>query len=159
MDNLSTTAFARDYHMTGEIAADSDGRIKALRVNVLADHGAFDACADPSKWPAGFFNIVTGSYDIPVGHVKVDGVYTAAPRIIEDALRLDRSFITTIHGFGNRLLVEYAFEACHSPAPRLLTENEELDAATTDVDHQDLLGEHGERLEDAELDQPRLLDA
>lgn len=44
---------------------------------------------------------------------------------MEDALRLDQSFITTIHGFGNRLLVEYAFEARHSPAPRLLGEDEE----------------------------------
>lgn len=44
---------------------------------------------------------------------------------MEDALRLDQSFITTIHGFGNRLLVEYAFEAGHSPAPRLLGEDEE----------------------------------
>jgi len=76
MDNLSTTAFARDYHMTGELAADADGRITAVRAYVLADHGAFNTHAQPSKWPAGFFNIVTGSYDIPVGHVKVDGVYT-----------------------------------------------------------------------------------
>ena len=46
---------------------------------MLADHGAFDACADPSKWPAGFFNIVTGSYDFPVAHCEVDGVYTNKP--------------------------------------------------------------------------------
>ena len=76
IDNLSTTAFARDYHMTGELAADKDGKIKAVRVNVLADHGAFNTHAQPMKWPAGLFNIVTGSYDIPVGHAKVDGVYT-----------------------------------------------------------------------------------
>jgi carbon-monoxide dehydrogenase large subunit len=47
-----------------------------MRVHVLADHGAFDACADPSKWPAGFMNICTGSYDIPTAHLAVDGVYT-----------------------------------------------------------------------------------
>ncbi len=76
IENLSTTSFARDYHMTTEIAATRDGRVKALRVHVLADHGAFDACADPSKWPAGFMNIVTGSYDFPVAHLEVDGVYT-----------------------------------------------------------------------------------
>jgi len=76
MENLSTTAFARDYHMTAELAASSDGRITGLRVHVLADHGAFDACADPTKFPAGFFHIVTGSYDIPAAHVAVDGVYT-----------------------------------------------------------------------------------
>jgi aerobic carbon-monoxide dehydrogenase large subunit len=76
IENLSTTAFARDYHMTAEIAATADGRVTALRVHVIADHGAFDACADPTKWPAGFFNIVTGSYDFPVAHVSVDGIYS-----------------------------------------------------------------------------------
>ncbi|MBU0737068.1 MAG: carbon-monoxide dehydrogenase large subunit [Alphaproteobacteria bacterium] len=76
MENLSTTSFARDYHMTTELAATKDGKILGMRVHVLADHGAFDACADPSKWPAGFMNICTGSYDIPVAHLAVDGVYT-----------------------------------------------------------------------------------
>ena len=76
IENLSATAFARDYHMTAELAATSDGKILGLRCHVLADHGAFDACADPTKYPAGFFNIVTGSYDIPVAHLAVDGVYT-----------------------------------------------------------------------------------
>ena len=76
IENLTATSFARDYHMTAEIAATKEGKVQALRVHVLADHGAFDACADPSKWPAGFFNIVTGSYDFPVAHVAVDGIYT-----------------------------------------------------------------------------------
>jgi aerobic carbon-monoxide dehydrogenase large subunit len=76
MENLSTTSFARDYHMTTELAATKDGKITGMRVHVLADHGAFDACADPSKWPAGFMNICTGSYDIPTAHLVVDGVYT-----------------------------------------------------------------------------------
>ncbi len=76
IDNLSTTAFARDYHMTGELAADKNGKILAIRANVIADHGAFNTHAQPMKWPAGLFNIVTGSYDIPVAHVKVDGVFT-----------------------------------------------------------------------------------
>ncbi len=76
IENLSTTAFARDYHMRTEIAATRDGKVLGLRCHVTADHGAFDACADPTKWPAGFFNIVTGSYDFPVAHCAVDGVYT-----------------------------------------------------------------------------------
>ena len=76
MENLSATAFARDYHMTGKLSATKEGKITGLWCHVLADHGAFDACADPTKFPAGFFNIVTGSYDIPVAYVGVDGVYT-----------------------------------------------------------------------------------
>jgi aerobic carbon-monoxide dehydrogenase large subunit len=75
-ENLTTTAFARDYWMTGELAADNNGKIRALRVNVTADHGAFDACADPTKWPAGMFHVCTGSYEIANAHVSVDGVYT-----------------------------------------------------------------------------------
>ena len=76
IENLSATAFARDYHMTAELAATKDGRITALRAHVVADHGAFDSCADPTKFPAGFFSICTGSYAIPTAHVAVDGVYT-----------------------------------------------------------------------------------
>src|SRR6056297_2456833 len=76
MDNLMSTAFARDYHMHGKIAATKEGRITGLWCHTTADHGAFDACADPTKFPAGFMNICTGSYDIPVAYLAVDGVYT-----------------------------------------------------------------------------------
>ena len=74
--NLSSTGFARDYHMRAELAATDDGRIRALRVKTLADHGAFNAAAQPSKFPAGLYNICTGSYDLENAFVEVDGVYT-----------------------------------------------------------------------------------
>ncbi|WP_390914512.1 aerobic carbon-monoxide dehydrogenase large subunit [Pseudosulfitobacter sp. SM2401] len=76
MENLMSTAFARDYWMKGKISATKDGKITGLHCHVTADHGAFDACADPTKFPAGFMNICTGSYDIPVAYLGVDGVYT-----------------------------------------------------------------------------------
>ncbi|MFC5817757.1 aerobic carbon-monoxide dehydrogenase large subunit [Nonomuraea harbinensis] len=75
-ENLMSTSFARDYHMHGEIAADRDGRIKAIRVKVLADHGAFNGTAQPTKFPAGFFHVFTGSYDLEAAHCEVTGVYT-----------------------------------------------------------------------------------
>jgi carbon-monoxide dehydrogenase large subunit len=75
-ENLTSTGFARDYLMRGKIAADRDGRIRALRVDVLADHGAFDATAQPTKYPAGFFRIFTGSYDLEAAYCTVKGVYT-----------------------------------------------------------------------------------
>jgi carbon-monoxide dehydrogenase large subunit len=75
-ENLMATAFARDYHMHGEIAATSDGRILGLRVRVLADHGAFNCTAQPTKYPAGFFHVVTGSYDLQAAYCAVTGVYT-----------------------------------------------------------------------------------
>ena len=62
--------------MHGEIAATKDGRILGLRAEVLADHGAFNGSAQPSKFPAGFFHIFTGSYDLQAAHCEVTGVYT-----------------------------------------------------------------------------------
>ena len=75
-ENLMSTGFARDYHMKGEIAATKDGKILGLKVDVLADHGAFNATAQPTNYPAGFFHIFTGSYDYGAAHCKVTGVYT-----------------------------------------------------------------------------------
>jgi aerobic carbon-monoxide dehydrogenase large subunit len=75
-ENLQSTGFARDYHMEAELAADKEGRLKALRVKTLADHGAFNAAAQPTKFPAGLFSICTGSYDFSSAFCEVDGVYT-----------------------------------------------------------------------------------
>ena len=75
-ENLMSTSFARDYIMTGEVAATKEGKILAVRTNVLADHGAFNATAQPTKYPAGFFSIFTGSYDLEAAHCSVTGVYT-----------------------------------------------------------------------------------
>jgi carbon-monoxide dehydrogenase large subunit len=78
-ENLQADSFARDYHIEAEMAADADGRITGLRVKTLADHGAADAAANPSKFPAGLYSICTGSYDLKAAHVEVDGVYTNKP--------------------------------------------------------------------------------
>ncbi|MFF4565687.1 aerobic carbon-monoxide dehydrogenase large subunit [Streptomyces sp. NPDC001435] len=75
-ENLMSTSFARDYHMHGEIAATKDGKILGLRVHVIADHGAFNATAQPTHFPAGFFGVFTGSYDLAAAHCAVTGVYT-----------------------------------------------------------------------------------
>ena len=75
-ENLMSTSFARDFHMHGELAASRDGKIRAVRVTVLADHGAFNGAAQPTKYPAGFFGVFTGSYDLEAAHCQVTGVYT-----------------------------------------------------------------------------------
>jgi aerobic carbon-monoxide dehydrogenase large subunit len=75
-ENLMSTGFARDYAMRGEIAATAEGTIQAVRVEVLADHGAFNTTAQPSRYPAGFFSVFTGSYDLEAAHCRVRGVYT-----------------------------------------------------------------------------------
>src|SRR5439155_1160167 len=75
-ENLISTGFARDFHMKGEMAMRNDGRILGIRVKLLSDNGAFYADAQPTKFRAGLFHIVTGSYDIPAAHVVADGAYT-----------------------------------------------------------------------------------
>jgi carbon-monoxide dehydrogenase large subunit len=75
-ENLMTTSFARDYHMSGSIAATRDGTVLGVRVTTLADHGAFNGTAQPTKFPAGFFHVFTGSYDVRAAHCEVTGVYT-----------------------------------------------------------------------------------
>ncbi len=74
-ENLMSTGFARDYIMNSSICA-KDGRITGLKVDVIADHGAWDSTAQPTKFPAGFFHICCGSYDLQASHVKVTAVYT-----------------------------------------------------------------------------------
>ena len=75
-ENLMSTGFARDYAMKGRIAATREGKLLALSVDVVADHGAFNATAQPSQYPAGFFNVFTGSYDLDAAHCRVTGVFT-----------------------------------------------------------------------------------
>jgi carbon-monoxide dehydrogenase large subunit len=75
-ENLASTGFARDYVMKGEIAATKDGKILAVRTHVLADHGAFNGTAAPTKYPAGFFGVFTGSYDLEAAYASMTAVYT-----------------------------------------------------------------------------------
>ena len=75
-ENLVSTGFARDYIMRGEIAATKEGKIQGVRTYVLADHGAFNGTAAPIKYPAGFFGVFTGSYDIDAAYCDMDAVYT-----------------------------------------------------------------------------------
>jgi carbon-monoxide dehydrogenase large subunit len=99
-ENIQADSFARDYHITAELAAKKDGTMQALRVKTIADHGAFDAAANPSKFPAGLFGIITGSYPFEKAFVEVDGVYTNKPpggiayrcsfRVTEAAFAIER---------------------------------------------------------------------
>src|SRR5579884_4162849 len=106
----ASTGFGRDYHIHAEIAADKDGTVKALRVHTLADHGAFDAAAQPTKFPAGLFHICTGSYDFKHAFVDVDAVHTnKAPggiayrcsfRVTEASYLIERMMDTLAHDLG-----------------------------------------------------------
>ncbi len=50
------------------IAATKDGRILGLRVHVIADHGAFNATAQPTQFPAGFSASSPAGADLAAAH-------------------------------------------------------------------------------------------
>jgi carbon-monoxide dehydrogenase large subunit len=109
-ENLISTGFARDYYMTGELALTNDGRILALRVQMLSDQGAFYSDAQPTNFRAGLFHVVTGSYDYPTAHVQCRGAYTnKAPggvayrcsfRITEASFLIERLVQTAAYELG-----------------------------------------------------------
>ncbi|MBM4114065.1 MAG: carbon monoxide dehydrogenase, partial [Phycisphaerae bacterium] len=110
MENLQADSFARDYHIRAELAAGKDGRMTALRIKTVADHGYADAAANPSKFPAGLFSICTGSYDFGQAFAEVDGVYTNKPpggiayrcsfRVTEAAHTIERMVDVLAHQLG-----------------------------------------------------------
>ena len=110
MDNLISASFARDYHISAEVAARQDGTMEALRIKTVADHGYTDAAANPSKFPAGLFHICTGSYDFSHAFVEVDGVYTNKPpggiayrcsfRVTEAVYAVERMADIVAHDLG-----------------------------------------------------------
>ena len=113
-ENLTSTGFARDYIMVGEIAATADGKILAIRSNVLADHGAFNGTAAPVKYPAGFFGVFTGSYDIEAAYCHMTAVYTnKAPGGVAYACSFR---ITEAVYFVERLVDCLAYELKMDPA-------------------------------------------
>ncbi len=99
-ENIQSDSFARDYHIVAELGATKDGKLTALRVKTVADHGYTDAAANPSKFPAGLFHIITGSYPLSKAFVEVDGAYTNKPpggiayrcsfRVTEAAFTIER---------------------------------------------------------------------
>ncbi|MCI4351885.1 MAG: carbon-monoxide dehydrogenase large subunit [Thermoplasmata archaeon] len=110
MDNLMSSSFARDYHISADIGATKDGKLTGLRVKTVADHGYADAAANPSKFPAGLFHIITGSYPFDKAFVEVDGVYTNKPpggiayrcsfRVTEAAFTIERLVDGIAHKLG-----------------------------------------------------------
>ena len=108
--NLISTGFGRDYYMTGELALTNEGRIQALRVEMLSDQGAFYSDAQPTKFRAGLFHVVTGSYDFPSAHIKCRGAFTnKAPggvayrcsfRITEASYLIERLVQTAAYELG-----------------------------------------------------------
>ena len=50
-ENLQADSFARDYHIHAELASDKSGKMKALRIKTIADHGAAGCRGEPVEVP------------------------------------------------------------------------------------------------------------
>ena len=74
-ENLVSTGFARDYvmHARDVLEGRQDHRPAGRRDRRPR---RVRQTAQPTKFPAGFFHIVCGSYDLQASHVKVKAVYT-----------------------------------------------------------------------------------
>ena len=66
---------------------------------------------------------------------------------VDDALRLAEAYITTIHGFGLRVLAEFAFDGGASPQPRLLNDYEQSTLIRRALARSDKADAIAERLE------------
>src|SRR6266567_273333 len=142
-ENLSSTGFARDYHIQAEIAADKDGNVKALRVHTLADHGAFDAAAQPTKFPAGLFHICTGSYDFKHAFVDVDAVHTLAHDLGKDPAQLRLQNFIQPQAFPYRSALNWTYDSGNYEAA--------LRLAMKNVDYEGLRREQAEKRARGEL--------
>jgi carbon-monoxide dehydrogenase large subunit len=170
-ENLTSTGFARDYHMDVELGAKEDGTLTAIRVATTADHGAFDAAADPTKYPAGMFGIVTGSYQVPVAHAEVDAYFTnKAPggiayrcsfRVTEASFAIERAMDILADELGMdavELRRKNFIRKDQFPYPSVLGFTYDsgdyaktLDKALEKIGYQDLLKEQAEKRKKGEL--------
>ena len=74
-EHFLADAHGRDNVTTGEFALDAEGRIKAMRVELIANMGAYLNQFGPYI-PVGGLSMTTGAYDIPAMHAVCKGVYT-----------------------------------------------------------------------------------
>lgn len=66
----------RDHVTRARLALDADGRFLALKVETVANMGAYLSGAGPFVATSGGSRMLTGLYAIPAAHVHVRGVYT-----------------------------------------------------------------------------------
>jgi aerobic carbon-monoxide dehydrogenase large subunit len=83
-EGLSNTHQGRDQIADVTLAAKSDGTVTGLRVNILADFGAYFGILTPLIPQLGF-PVAGGCYDIPALELNVQGVFTN--KFYTDAIR------------------------------------------------------------------------
>jgi carbon-monoxide dehydrogenase large subunit len=62
---------ARDLVATAQLALDADGRFLAIRVDGVANYGAYVSAVNPTIPTAGMAKVLTCLYDIPAAHIHL----------------------------------------------------------------------------------------
>ncbi|MBL4831223.1 MAG: molybdopterin-dependent oxidoreductase [Aliivibrio sp.] len=84
------------YHMTYKVGFNRDGKIEGMKINIIADSGAYAACTPFVTWRS--VVQAAGPYDIENVRVDVQGVYT------------NNTYSGAMRGFGSPQIV-YANES------------------------------------------------
>ena len=74
--SLHSAGWSRDAYLAGELALSRDGRMLGYRLRAYTDNGAFLANVATSDYDAGQLHAAFACYNVPVGHVTAQGVYT-----------------------------------------------------------------------------------
>jgi aerobic carbon-monoxide dehydrogenase large subunit len=74
-ENTQATIHGRGQDQTIELAADANGKLTAVRVNIVADMGAYLQLVTPGVPLLGSF-LYTGVYDVPAFSFRCTGVFT-----------------------------------------------------------------------------------
>jgi carbon-monoxide dehydrogenase large subunit len=80
-----TDAQGRGHQTEAELAMDDDGNVLGLRVDTRANLGAYLSTFAPSVPTYLYGTLLSGQYDIPAIHCRVQGAYTNVPPV--DAYR------------------------------------------------------------------------
>ena len=67
---------ARDLVATAELALDADGRFLAIRVDAVANYGAYVSAVTPTITTGGMAKVLASLYDIPAAHIAMRGAFT-----------------------------------------------------------------------------------
>ena len=75
-ESFLTDAHGRDHHSTVEMAFDKDNRITALKVDTIANFGAYMSLFSSAVPTYLYATLLSGQYDIAAIHANVRAVYT-----------------------------------------------------------------------------------
>ncbi|MGF1868974.1 molybdopterin cofactor-binding domain-containing protein [Photobacterium indicum] len=89
--SMAESSKRHPYHMTYKVGFDSDGKIHGMKVDILADSGAYAACTPFVTWRS--VVQAAGPYDIENVRVDIQGVYT------------NNTYTGAMRGFGSPQIV------------------------------------------------------